>query len=91
VLSVPVTEQRTQIVWHSTGLTERPKWAIVFGGIDYFIVLITYVNDASGEDRPILFCSPVLSYNDIEFPLPSLAVYMALAAKLPQSELLARF
>jgi hypothetical protein len=41
-------------------LNTSPKWAIVFGGLRYFIVLIVYIHQRFG--RRISPCSLLLGY-----------------------------
>ncbi|KAG8859816.1 hypothetical protein FRC20_011785 [Serendipita sp. 405] len=77
-----------KIVWHSSSLDEKPRWAILFGGEDYLLILIVYVKDSHGLDRPFLFCSPIHSIYDAGLPIFSVSIYMALTANIPEDGLL---
>jgi hypothetical protein len=67
-----------------------PKWAIIFGGLRYIIVLITYIKDSDNEFRPALYCSDICSIHHSTFPICSTVLYMTLSAELSQTELLER-
>lgn len=71
-------------------LNTCPKWAIVFGGLRYFIVLIVYIKDSDDEFRPALYCSDICSIHHRIFPICSTVLYMTLSAELSQMELLER-
>jgi hypothetical protein len=71
-------------------LNTFPKWAIVFGGLRYFIVLIVYIKDLGDEVRPALYCSDICSIHHRNFPICSTVLSMTLTAELSQMELLER-
>jgi hypothetical protein len=71
-------------------LNTFPKWAIVFGGLRYFIVLIVYIKDLGNKLRPALYCSDICSIRNRTFPICSTVLYMTLSAELSQKELLER-
>ena len=80
-----------QIAWHATELYPRPHWAIVFGGLRYFIIHIVYVADEDKLIRPALYCSDIYDIRHPSFPLPSVVVYMTLSSQLTQKEFLDSF
>jgi hypothetical protein len=71
-------------------LNTFPKWAVVFGGLRYFIVLISYIKDSDDEVRPALYCSDICSIHHRIFPICSTVLYMTLTAELSQMVLLER-
>ena len=71
-------------------LNPKPKWAVVFGGQSYTLVLFNYVTDSSNKIRPALFCTEINQIDDRKFPICSVVIYMALAATMSQEDLFSR-
>src|SRR5204863_4729789 len=69
--------------WHATDQgdsQERPRWAVLFGGMRYVVFLFVYVTDDNEKLRPALFCSPVMNINRSEFPICTVTLYMTLTS-----------
>lgn len=76
-------------MWHATEWPEYiVKWAIIYGGVRYVILLHIQVKDLQKVDRPFLFISPPRRYNDLTFPIVSAALYMFLSSTVEQDALM---
>ena len=79
----------TQLVWHATDCKgPLVKWAILYGGAQYVVILHIHLKDSQGEARPFVFVSPPKDYNDPTFPIISAALYMLLSSEMAQETLM---